>query len=196
MEKDLLKKYCEDGLTIKKIAEKENFSQSSVVYWLKKHKLNTRGWFNFDKENLITTIKNSESYNQVFSKLNMNSSSSNYNLLKRAIKRFNIDISHFLNKSELMIKVNSRRKSLSDDMFIANSLVSRGTIKRHIINNNLLLYKCDLCKQDEWWNGSKMSLILDHINGIRNDHRLENLRFVCPNCNSVLPTHCRKNMLS
>ena len=36
----------------------------------------------------------------------------------------------------------------------------------------------------------KMSLILDHKNGINNDHRLENLRFVCPNCNGTLETHC------
>ena len=38
-----------------------------------------------------------------------------------------------------------------------------------------------------------MSLILDHINGINNDNRLENLRIVCPNCNATLPTHCGRN---
>jgi predicted RNA-binding Zn-ribbon protein involved in translation (DUF1610 family) len=35
-----------------------------------------------------------------------------------------------------------------------------------------------------------MSLILDHINGVANDNRLENLRIVCPNCNATLDTHC------
>jgi len=39
-----------------------------------------------------------------------------------------------------------------------------------------------------------MSLILDHINGVPNDHRIENLRIVCPNCAATLDTHCgRKN---
>jgi hypothetical protein len=42
--------------------------------------------------------------------------------------------------------------------------------------------------------GKKMSLILDHINGVYNDNRIENLRIVCPNCNATLPTHCGKNM--
>jgi hypothetical protein len=33
-------------------------------------------------------------------------------------------------------------------------------------------------------------LILDHINGVRDDNRLENLRIVCPNCAATLETHC------
>ncbi len=41
-----------------------------------------------------------------------------------------------------------------------------------------------------------MSLVLDHINGVRDDHRLENLRLVCPNCAATLDTHCgRKNRI-
>jgi hypothetical protein len=38
-----------------------------------------------------------------------------------------------------------------------------------------------------------MSLILDHINGVRDDNRLTNLRIVCPNCNATLDTHCGRN---
>jgi Zn-finger nucleic acid-binding protein len=38
-----------------------------------------------------------------------------------------------------------------------------------------------------------MSLILDHINGVSDDHRLENLRMLCPNCNATLETHCGRN---
>ncbi len=37
------------------------------------------------------------------------------------------------------------------------------------------------------------SLVLDHINGVRDDNRLENLRLVCPNCNATLDTHCGRN---
>ncbi len=35
-----------------------------------------------------------------------------------------------------------------------------------------------------------MGLILDHVNGVSDDHRLENLRIVCPNCAATLDTHC------
>jgi hypothetical protein len=41
-----------------------------------------------------------------------------------------------------------------------------------------------------------MSLILDHVNGVATDNRIENLRIVCPNCAATLDTHCgRKNLL-
>jgi hypothetical protein len=39
-----------------------------------------------------------------------------------------------------------------------------------------------------------MALILDHVNGVSNDNRLENLRIVCPNCAATLDTHCGRNM--
>jgi hypothetical protein len=39
-----------------------------------------------------------------------------------------------------------------------------------------------------------MSLILDHINGVSNDNRIENLRMVCANCAATLDTHCGRNL--
>jgi len=38
-----------------------------------------------------------------------------------------------------------------------------------------------------------MSMVLDHINGVADDHRLENLRMLCPNCNATLDTHCGRH---
>jgi hypothetical protein len=39
-----------------------------------------------------------------------------------------------------------------------------------------------------------MSLIIDHVNGVSDDNRLENLRIVCPNCAATLDTHCARNL--
>ena len=38
-----------------------------------------------------------------------------------------------------------------------------------------------------------MALILDHVNGVGDDNRLENLRIVCPNCAATFDTHCGRN---
>jgi hypothetical protein len=38
-----------------------------------------------------------------------------------------------------------------------------------------------------------MTLILDHVNGVSDDNRFDNLRIVCPNCAATLDTHCGRN---
>ena len=46
------------------------------------------------------------------------------------------------------------------------------------------LHKCVECGLKDSWQNKPINLELDHINGIRSDNRLENLRFLCPNCHS------------
>ena len=53
--------------------------------------------------------------------------------------------------------------------------------------------KCEECGIEEW-NGKKISMHLDHIDGNHLDHRLENLRILCPNCHSQTPTFGSKKM--
>jgi len=72
---------------------------------------------------------------------------------------------------------------------------SRSKIKNRIVKNGLLPYKCAICNIDSW-NNKPISLHLDHINGINNDNRLDNLRFLCPNCHSQTESYCGKNNTS
>jgi hypothetical protein len=83
-----------------------------------------------------------------------------------------------------------------DEVLVESSTYSRQHVKRRLFKEGLKEPVCEMCGQDEMWHGRPMGMILDHINGIRNDHRLENLRIVCPNCAATLDTHCgRKNRL-
>lgn len=77
--------------------------------------------------------------------------------------------------------------------FVENSPHARHAVKKYIIKYNLIEYICEQCKCDPIWKNKELVLVLDHINGINNDNRLENLRFLCPNCNSQTDTFCRKN---
>lgn len=79
----------------------------------------------------------------------------------------------------------------TDEVFAKDSKVSRADVRKYIIRESLIPYKCAFCGNDGHWNGKEMSLELDHINGIPNDHRLENLRFLCPNCHATTETYCR-----
>ena len=79
------------------------------------------------------------------------------------------------------------------EVFCENSTYARHSIKARIKSKNLIEYKCACCNIGPEWQDKPMPLILDHINGINNDNRLENLRFVCSNCDSQLPTYKSKN---
>ncbi|HXQ88917.1 MAG TPA: hypothetical protein VN733_04690 [Solirubrobacterales bacterium] len=81
-----------------------------------------------------------------------------------------------------------------DEVLVHNSTYSRQHVKRRLFKEGLKKPLCEMCGQGEMWHGRPMGMILDHINGVRNDHRLQNLRIVCPNCAATLDTHCgRKN---
>ncbi len=76
-----------------------------------------------------------------------------------------------------------------NQVFVEDSTYPRHRLKERVINQNLIDYKCCECGNNGEWMGKKLPLILDHINGKNNDNRLENLRFVCSNCDSQLPTY-------
>ena len=65
-------------------------------------------------------------------------------------------------------------------------------IKKRLIKEGLKKYQCEMCGLIEW-HGIKIGLELDHINGNCYDHRLENLRLLCPNCHATTSTYRGKN---
>ena len=75
-----------------------------------------------------------------------------------------------------------------------NKITSTDAIKKTIIRDKLLPYECEMCGNTGEYLGKPLSLHLDHINGKNKDHRLENLRFLCPNCHSQTDTYCGRNI--
>ena len=74
-----------------------------------------------------------------------------------------------------------------DNVLCENSTATNDTVKRLLLELNLKQSVCKACGLNEW-QGKELTLELDHENGINNDNRLHNLRFLCPNCHSQTPT--------
>lgn len=91
----------------------------------------------------------------------------------------------------------SKGKSITptSDILCNNSTYSNTMVRNRIQNESLLEYKCLHCGITEW-NGVEITLELDHINGNNRDNRLENLRFLCPNCHSLTETFRGRNINS
>lgn len=68
----------------------------------------------------------------------------------------------------------------------------RTNIKQRLLRAGLLENRCEECGLSEWL-GEPLTVQIDHINGISDDYRLENLRMLCPNCHSQTNTHGSRN---
>jgi len=148
----------------------------------------------YEKENLLEIVSKSNSYTSCLEKIGISNRPGNYETLKKYISLYNIDISHFYKDKMDGLKkyINFKKKPLVD-ILVKDSRFSRVHLKERLFKENIKINVCEICGQDENWMGKKISLILDHINGVNNDNRLENLRIVCPNCNASLETHCKGN---
>jgi hypothetical protein len=91
------------------------------------------------------------------------------------------------NQSGLGIKKNIKRRIIN-----IKDYATRSSVRKRIIKENLMPYKCIKCEISEW-KGQKLSLHLDHIDGNSWNHELSNLRFLCPNCHSLTDTYTGKN---
>ena len=112
-----------------------------------------------------------------------------YQNIKRKILKLGLEIP----KYNYFGDPNKNKRYLDAEVFVENSTYGREKIKYRIIKKKLLEYKCVECDNTGEWNGKKLSLQLDHKNGINNDNRLENLQFLCPNCHSQTNTYAGKN---
>lgn len=149
--------------------------------------------YKLSDEQFVELLKKSSTISEVLFKLGytVKGNSWGYSQVKRRMDDLNLDYSIFKGKSAV-IKTGRLNNVRKEDILKENCKHQRTVLRRYVIKNNLIPYKCAICGCTEWQEKT-LSLELDHINGINNDNRLENLRFLCPNCHSQTSTYGSRN---
>lgn len=186
-----VQKLINQGKSVREIAEIYGITYTPMRLWMKKNGLSTnyaankKNWTN---EDLINAIKTSLTKSDVLRKLGLKIKAGNYDTINKYIKTLGIDTTHMTGKSHGKTK---KEKKPLEEVMIKNSTYSRACLKKRLIKEGILKNKCSECGLENNWNGKPITMVLDHINGKNDDNRLENLRLLCPNCNSQTDTFCK-----
>jgi hypothetical protein len=167
--------------------------QSGSVCRLCEHMFVPRGP-RYSEEEARAAIAASLSWSEALRRLGMCHSGGAHLILKKYAALWGVPTDHFDPYAAVRGSGIRRRRPL-EEILVERSMFSRGTLKERLYEAGLKQPICELCGQGELWRGRLMGMILDHINGVSNDHRLENLRIVCPNCAATLETHCARTRL-
>lgn len=143
-----------------------------------------------NKELLEWAISGSSSKKEVIEKMGLRSAGGHYKSLNDAAEKFGLILPDG-NKSDTRKK--SNHTIPDEEIFVENSSFSnRARIKQRMYAMGVP-EQCTECGIGSFWNGKKLTLQLEHINGVYNDNRLENLSILCPNCHSQTKTYAGGN---
>ena len=135
---------------------------------------------NITDEEFKNIIKISNTWNEILCKCNYRGHYYKDKVLDR-IYRQNLSIEHLREKK--------RKKYTLDEIMAENSTyLSSNSLKERLIKELNWERKCSRCDLSKWM-GKDIPIDLDHINGDFRDNRIENLRFLCPNCHAKTDTY-------
>jgi len=152
-------------------------------------------WF-ITKEKLIEIVKNSSTFVEILKFFELKNKGNNHKTLKQRLNTDSIDYTHIQlgqghNKGK---KFFNQPQIPLNEILIEHSTYNRGHLKKRLLKTELLKNKCSICGLDPIWNNQSLTLQIDHINGISDDHRIENLRIICPNCHSQTSSYAGRSL--
>lgn len=146
-------------------------------------------------EQLIAIVKESRSVRMVIMKLGLIPAGGNYVQVYYRIKDLNLDTSHFkgMGWSRGEQGLPNKNKIPIEDILVLGSRYQSFKLRNRLFKEGFKKPVCELCGWCQQTKDGRIPLELDHVNGIHNDNRLENLRVLCPNCHSLQDTHRGRN---
>jgi hypothetical protein len=143
-------------------------------------------WRNTPDHRFAQAVRSCHFAADVLRALGFDLSGGNYQAVRRRVTRLNLDTSHWHRGRP------PAGRSL-DSVLVPGGYTNRHRLKLRLLRAGRLQDACAICGMGARWNDQPLMLVLDHINGINNDYRMDNLRLLCPNCHSQTPTFSGRN---
>ena len=146
------------------------------------------GYSTPDKQ-FIEIVKLSTSFLETMALLDMRPTGSNYKTIRKRIQELSLDVSHWVDG-----RAGRKGKTVPlDEILVKDSSYRHSSkLKNRLVREGLLEYRCYSCGIREWME-KPIVLRIDHITGDPKDNRIDNLRLLCPNCDSQTPTFGARN---
>lgn len=147
-----------------------------------------KGYTKYKKEKLELIVKESINFMEVIRSLGLCESGGSQQHIKKIVKLFEIDTSHFLGYKTLAGNRNpslARIKRSADNILINGEMASTKQLNRALKEKGVE-YKCTgtNCNNIGEWLGHPISLQIHHKDGIKTNNELSNLCYLCPNCHT------------
>jgi len=140
----------------------------------------------YTKELLQEAVAASVSIMGVLRFLGLKQAGGTHSHIKNRIQKFDIDTTHFTGQAHLAGSTSPLRKT-GEQILISlpagSARMKHTQLKRAMLEAGLL-HICSICKGGPEWKETPLTLDVDHVDGNWLDNRIENLRFLCPNCHS------------
>lgn len=197
MDKNLVlraQKLRENGYSYGRIAVEMLITKSQATYLCKQDVTkieNMKTQKEQYEEKVCSLVRKCKSINEICKILGHRGTNEYYNKIKKIIEKYKLDVSHF-NDDDI-------KRGIKEKIPLKEILQENGThypiskLRVRLIQEGIKEHKCEQCGLTEWQN-KPIPLQLHHINGNRNDNRLENLQVLCPNCHTFTDNYCGRKL--
>ena len=90
-------------------------------------------------------------------------------------------------------KIGKDSYSLDDILAGKHPYYSTNKLRIRLLKEGVKIHKCEKCNNTQWL-GLSIPLELNHKDGNRTNHKLDNLEMLCPNCHAQTSTYRGKNI--